>query len=222
MIPPWCYQIKRGEWSKMLGGQNEKEVYRDPTGGYRQLNLKEVAQAVVAFAGYPGEAKDRIRNFLNKDVVSSIARESEFSYDRIYVENVSAAQLMLPATLQRKIWRQVNADKDTHPWLEYARFHLIWLIGKLLKDHYEHTDILFSGPRSTVLTAHADDWFYPLYDVAVYAIESALNESEERGGFTGYREFFRSASNYRLVETNVSGSRRMAARYGNLTGKLPA
>ena len=31
----------------------------------------------VAFAGFPGEAKDKIRNFLNKESVSSIARESD-------------------------------------------------------------------------------------------------------------------------------------------------
>ena len=105
MNPPWFYQVKRGEWQRMLGGQREKEAYRDPAGGYRQLNSKEVAQAVVAFAGFPGEAKDKIRNFLNKESVSSIARESEFSYDGIYNDDVSATQLMLPALVQRRVWK---------------------------------------------------------------------------------------------------------------------
>ncbi len=222
MNPPWFYQIKRGEWSKMLGGQNDKEPYRDPAGGYRQLNLKDVAQAVVAFAGYPGEAKDKIRSFLNKDVVSSIARESEFSYDRIYTGSLTAAQLLLPAVLQRKIWRQVNADRESHPWLEYARFHLVWVIGKLLKDHYGQVDALFSPQRSNVLNASVGEWFKPLYDVAVAAIGNALAESERRGDFTGYREFFRSAINYRFVETNVEGALRLAGNFGDPLGNLPS
>ena len=57
----------------MMGGVSEKGKFRDSAGGYRKLNSKEVAQAVVAFAGYPAEAKDKIRNFLNKESVSSIA-----------------------------------------------------------------------------------------------------------------------------------------------------
>lgn len=37
LTPPWFYQVKRGEWSKMMGGPSEKERYRDPDGTYRQL-----------------------------------------------------------------------------------------------------------------------------------------------------------------------------------------
>ena len=101
--PPWFYQVKRGEWSKMLGGQYEKEKYRDPEGGYRKLTSKEVAQATVAFAGFPGEAKDKIRDFLNKEPLSGIAREGSLSYDRMYTQSLSARQLLLPAVIQRKV-----------------------------------------------------------------------------------------------------------------------
>ena len=221
LTPPWFYQVKRGEWSKMLGGQREKEAYRDPEGGYRQLNVKDVAQAVVSFAGYPGEAKDKIRNFLNKEEVSSIARESEFNYNRIYTDSVSAVQLLLPAIIQRKIWKQVTNDKQDDPWLEYARFHLIWLIGEILRDFYQAEDALFSAQRSNAVYTQVNDWFKPVYDVAVAAIRNALEESDRRGEFTGYREFFRSASNYRLIESNVQGALRLASNFGNPTQNLP-
>ena len=65
--PPWFYEVKRGEWSKMLGGASVKEAYRDQGGkGFRKLTIKEVAQAVLSFSGAPGEAKDKIRDFLGK------------------------------------------------------------------------------------------------------------------------------------------------------------
>ena len=221
MTPPWFYQTKRGEWQKMIGGSSEKEIYRDAEGRYRQLNSKEVAQAVVAFAGYPAEAKDKIRNFLNKDLVSSIARESEFSYDNIYTNSLKANQLLLPAVVQRKVWQQVVDDKATDSWLEYARFHMVWLIGELLRGHYNLSGILFPSNRASKLAVTLDDWFPPIYSVAVAAIRNALADSRQRGQFTGYREFFRSPANYRAIESNVRGALQMAANFGNPTANLP-
>ena len=221
MTPPWFYQIKRGEWQKMMGGASEKEIYRDPEGRYRQLNSKEVAQAVVAFAGYPAEAKDKIRNFLNKEPVSPIARESEFRYDNIYTNGLKADQLLLPAVVQRKVWRQVVDDKATDPWLEYARYYIVWLVGELLREHYGLSGILFPSNRASKLAATLDDWFRPIYSVAVAAIRNALADSTQRGHFTGYREFFRSPANYRAIESNVRGALQMAANFGNPTANLP-
>lgn len=95
----------------MIGGQSAKEPYRQSGREYRKLASKDVAQAVVSFAGFPGEAKDKIRDFLNKKPVSSIARESEFTYDSIYTDSATAEQLLLPAVVQRKTNKQVAVDK---------------------------------------------------------------------------------------------------------------
>ena len=220
--PPWFYQVKRGEWSKMLGGQYEKEKYRDPGGGYRRLTSKEVAQATVAFAGFPGEAKDKIRNFLNKETLSVIAREGSFSYDRIYTERLSARQLLLPAVIQRKVWKQVAEDKENEGWLEYARFHIIWLIGDVLRDSYgsEHS-FLFPAGRSETIAAEIDNWFRPIYNVAVAAIRNARQNSESRGEYSGHREFFRTASNYRAIESNRASALQMAKDFGDPTEGIP-
>ena len=222
MNPPWFYQVKRGEWQRMLGGQREKEAYRDPAGGYRQLNSKEVAQAVVAFAGFPGEAKDKIRNFLKKESVSSIARESEFSYAGIYNENVSATQLMLPALIQRKVWRQVVADKSSADWLDYARFHIVWLIGEILRDNYDQRDHLFSASRASTVSAQMDNWFDSIYQISVAAIRSSIEPIRNSDQYSGHREFFRSAANYRTMESNLRNAIQLASNFGNPMANLPA
>ncbi len=222
MTPPWFYQIKRGEWDKMIGGPSAKEPYREAEGGYRKLTSKEVAQAVVSFAGFPGEAKDKIRAFLNKEPVSSIARESEFSYEAIYTENVTAAQLLLPAVVQGKVWKQVEAEKSEEDWLVYARFHIVWLIGNLLREHYQLEGNLFPAHRATTVAERIDDWFMPLYTVAVTAIRNTLREAENRGTFTGNnREFFRTAASYRLMESFLAGASQMARTFGDPYAKLP-
>ena len=65
----------------MLGGQQEKECYQESHREFRQLTRKEVAQAVVSFASYLGEAKDNIRTFFNKETwfIDSAARKSRTS-----------------------------------------------------------------------------------------------------------------------------------------------
>lgn len=221
MTPKWFYQIKRGEWDKMIGGATAKEPYRDPEGGYRKLTSKEVAQAVVSFAGFPGEAKDKIRDFLNKDVVSSLARESEFYYGGIYTDSVSAAQLLLPAVIQRRVWKQVTADKGQESWLEYGRFHIVWLIGSLLRDHYDIEGNLFPANRAMTIAARINDWFERMYTLAVAAIRNALETASSDGTFTGYREFFRTPSTYRLMESNLLGASRLARTFGDPFEHLP-
>ena len=217
-IPPsWFYEIKRGEWQKMTD-QKQKENFRDQSGGFRRLNSKEVAQAVLAYSGFPGEAKDKIRNFLNKESVSSIAKESEFSYDGIYNGGVSAMQLMLPVLIQRRVWRQVVQDKSTADWLDYARFHVVWLVGEILRDHYGQTDRLFPPSKAFAVASEIENWFAPIYRVAVAAIRSSIEPIRNSDQYPGHREFFRTAANYRTMESNLRNAIELAS---DVTGSHP-
>ena len=222
MVPSWFYEIKRGQWTKMLGGPQERSRYQSSQGGFRKLTSKEIAQAVTAFAGFPGEAKDKIRSFLNKETLSSTARDGDFSYDGIYTNTLSAKQLLLPAVIQRMVWGQVAENTAHEEWLEYARFHIVWLIADLLRDHYElRSQHLLPTFRSEVLVAQIEDWFRSLYNVAVVAIRNARNEAERTGRYAGHREFFRTASNYRLIESMMHGSLQMAKDYQDPMATLP-
>ena len=222
MSPPWFYQIKRGEWGKTLGGPSEKEIYRDPAGGYRYITSKDVAQAVVAFAGFPGEAKDSIRKFLNKEVLMSVARESEIRYEHIYTEHLNAAQLLLPALIQRKVRKKVNEDKERYEWLDYARFHIIWLIGEILREHYEVDGNLFTQDRALRVTLSADDWFEHIYNIALISIDNFVQGLHDSGEFRGYRELFRTPINYRQIQSNVLSAIRLSQSFGNPMEHLPA
>ena len=221
MNPPWFYQIKRGEWDKMMVGPMDKEAYREPVGGFRRLDTKEVAQAVLAFAGFPGEAKDRIRNFLGKDPVPSISREGEITYDSVYNDTVSAAQLLLPAVIQRKVRQRVSADKGTIDWLEYARFHVVWLIGDFLREHYQLIDVLFPPSRASAVAASLNDWFDSKYDIAVAAIRSSIDPIRQSEKYPGHREFFRTPTNYRTIESNLRNAVQLASNFGDPAANLP-
>lgn len=225
MKPPWFYQVKRGEWSKMIGGPYDKEKFRDPEGGFRKLTSKEVAQAVVAFAGFPGEAKDKIRDFLNRqdEDISWNAKESPLTYRRIYTQSLNANQLLLPAIIQRKVWKQVAEDKKQDDWLEYARFHIVWVIGDVLRDHYKVAQLyLFPATRSDAIAMEMDKWFTQIYRVALVAIRNARQDAQTRGEYPGHREFFRTPASYRAIESNRVGALEMAKEFGDPTAGLPA
>lgn len=223
LTPPWFYEIKRGEWGKMLGGQREKERYQDPEGGYRKLTSKEVSQAVIAFAGFPGEAKDKIRDFLNKVPLSSIApHESKLNYEDVYNDSVIAVQLLLPAVTQRKVWKQVATEKESNEFLEYARFSIVWLIGQMLRDHYGIREGLFPADQSATILVPIEKWFIPLYNTAVITIQDTLERARDNDEFVGYREFFRTPSSYRRIHSNLRNSLRLAENYESPLANLPA
>ena len=87
----------------MLSG---REIPR--TGGYRKLTSKLSSAGISGLQRIPGEAKDRIRHFLNKDTIASLAKEGEFSYWKLYTDALSAKQLYLR---ERKVWKEVAEDE---------------------------------------------------------------------------------------------------------------
>ena len=220
--PKWFYQVKRGEWGRMIGGPAQKEIYRDPSGGFRKITSKEVAQAVVAFAGYPGEAKDGIGRFLNNESFPSVMREAEISYKGVFTDNVSAGQLLLPAVVQRKVRQKVNEDKEEFDWLEYARYHLIWLIGEILREHYSVDSELFPHDRANQVTIAADGWFDNIYSIALTTIQQFVEDLRDNDRFRGYRELFRTSSNYVQMKSKVASAIRLSQQFGNPMEHLPA
>ena len=220
--PKWFYQVKRGEWGRMIGGPPQKEIYRDLGGGFRKITSKEVAQSVMAFAGYPGEAKDGIGKFLNRESIVTVTRDSEINYEKIFTEYVRAAQLLLPAVIQRRVRERVNEDKEKYEWLEYARYHLIWLIGEILRDHYSIEGELFPHDRAHQVTVGIDDWFDGIYDIALIAVDEFVEGLKESREFRGYRELFRTPMNYRQIQSKVTNAIRLAQRISSPMAHLPA
>ena len=222
MDPPWFYQVKRGEWTRMLGTKSDKQKYLADNGTtYRKLTTKEVAQAVLAFAGLPGDAKDRIRFFLDKQILPHTSPSGEISYDQIYTSDLAADQLLLPASIQRKVWAKVAEEKSQEPWLEYARYHIVALIGSILREHYGVESYLFPAPRAKELVTKIEAWLPILYKTAVIAIRNARKEAEDNGNYAGHREYFRSAASHGQMQSRLKGALELARDYDDPMRALP-
>ena len=99
---------------------------------------------------------------------------------------------MLPAVIQRKVWENVAKHKEEEEWLDYSRYHIVGLIGKILRDHYRVESYLFPAPRARELAADAEVWLPLIYITAVNAIRNARSEAiekEEYGGPSGVFSF---------------------------------
>ncbi len=198
LSPRWFYEVKRGEWSKMVVGVIDKDEYRDIDGAYRRLKSIDVAQYTLSFLGFPGEAKDKIRFFL--------ADQLDVKYHELY-SKITAAQLLLPAIVYRRVIsavQQAKAAGVAPEWLEYARLHVLWLIGELIRGHYKFASGLLPRDRSVELSLSAEQWFPGLYRVALTALNITVAGAVASKTYGGHREFFRSASHYPTITGNLS------------------
>ena len=201
LTPPWFYQIKRSEWSRMTPSA-DKRKYAEPDRSYRWVKSKDVAQSLVAFLGFPGEAKDKIRLFFEGKLASE---HGELSYKEIYNESLSATQLLLPTVIHRSINSLLERDKVTvnYDWLDYSKLHLLWLIGELLRGKYGMSRDLFPRARAQALIESLEDWSSQLYRIARAAVYFAVEAARKAGRYRGHREFFRTSANYRDMVDNL-------------------
>ena len=183
--PPWFYEIKQGYWRFVL---SDRDKARFKTGRRkRHIEVQPLAQASLAFLGFPSVALDRVR-YVFQGIRSPEDREW---YERAFPNNVKAQQLILPWTLLQNILRQ-------KPSVRFANFHILWLLAKLLRDHYDVThDRYFSTDLSTRLVKAADDWFPDRYRIADFACLQAFRRARNiTTDDLEARDFFRGTGDY--------------------------
>ncbi len=215
----WFYEVKRGEWGHMTS-KVTRERFREDNGGFRRLKLKDVAQAVVAFLGFPGEAKDQIRSLFEGTLSSG---HDELSYKDLYNKDTRAIQLLLPALVQRRVIAAVAGDMGSpdiveaeREWLSYGRLHLVWLVGEMVRMRYQMDGRkLLPVDRSGALYGSMDHWFQGLYGTSKIALRNSVKLAKDRDTYRGPREFFRSSGNYGLVRDNLLNALEMAKDFGS-------
>ena len=190
--PPWFYEIKQGYWRFVL---SDREKARFKTGRRkRHIEVQPLAQASLAFLGFPSFALDRVR-YVFQGIRSPEDREW---YERAFPRNVKAQQLILPWTLLQHILRQDSSSR-----LRFANFHVLWLIARLLSEHYRVSgDQFFSSDLSLRLVRSVDDWLSDRYRIANLACRQAFRRARSiTGDEVDLRDFFRGTGDYGGADT---------------------
>ena len=187
--PPWFYEIKQGYWRFVL---SDRDKARFKTGRRkRHVEVQPLAQASLAFRGYPSVALDRVRYVFN----GIRSDEDRDWYVRAFPQNIKAEQLVLPWTLLQYILREKKKDKSS---LKFSNFHILWLISQMLRENYGTADDqYFSSELSNRLSKSMDDWFSRRYQIADLACLNALRRARSiTGDEVEVRDFFRGNRSY--------------------------
>ena len=168
--PPWFYEIKQGYWKAVLT-ENQRAIYK--TGGpKRHIEVQAMAQASLAFLGEPSVALDRVR-YVFRGIRSA---EDRVWYEKAFPPNVKAQQLILPWVCLRYIQRQ-------RPFLRFSKYHILWQIGTMLREHYGVTrEQYFSTDLSVRLASAIDSWLPDRFQVANVACRQAFRRARQISG----------------------------------------
>lgn len=180
--PPWYYEIKQGYWRFVL---SDREKARYKTGARkRHIEVQPMAQASLAFRGYPADALDRVR-FVFQGIRSSEERQW---YESAFPSGVKAQQMILP-------WQMLNFLAKQSPQLRFSNFHMLWLIAQFLRTHYEvESPYYFSVELSERLAGSCDTWLPDAYRVADNACFVAFQRARSvLGEELELRDFFRAS-----------------------------
>ena len=208
---PFFYELKRGEQKYIVGTRQ------------RKTTIKDVAQAMWAFIGYPSEAKDRLRE------IPRLYKNANSAYHEVFFEGVTAKHLLLPLEIHNRVKREwkkyVDARRDNTSQNYQdpgdARLHIVWLIGRMIaratdKPTYRDMDL------NTLdhITKRIDEWFPDAYafakdatdDTAYYFTRDNAPES------LTLRQVFRSTTCYSRFKTELD--RVLRGRFDELQRKI--
>ena len=187
LTPPIFFELRRGEYKYIAKTDVER------------VTVKDIAQAVWAFLGFPGEAKDRLR-----DIPRS--RETKTgAYHQVFPPEVQAEYLRLPWLVYERVkqeWENYYQEYQVRgDYREHGRLHVLWLIGRGLTKALGVPGYQQVSPAlARELANKIDNWFPILHSVAVDTISDVVNIENKVAARTGQamslRQLFRSSTDY--------------------------
>lgn len=186
--PPLFYELRRGQHKYMAGNPKAERV-----------TVKDIAQSMWAFMGFPGEAKDRLRD------VPRSKSASKGAYEQVFSPKTEAERLRFPWLVYNKVqdeWKTYSesigkrSDERAH-----GRLHILWLIGRSIVQQ-QGSSTYQDLPISTVerLNETLEEWFPDHHQIAVdtvkYVVDVQQGIAEASGGQIQLRQLFRSAEYY--------------------------
>ena len=197
LTPNIFYELRRGEHRYEAGGEPSTKV-----------TIKDIAQANWAFVGFPGEAKDRLREIpRSKDQATGAYRE-------VFYSGVEAERLRLPWIVYKRIqedWNQyVARTGERGDFRAHGRLHILWLVGLGLirKERVEHYRNMRLS-RIDELYHSIDEWFPDLHEIAIESIEYIVDVergiSQGQGRPLSLRQLFRSSFYYEKFTSRHEG-----------------
>ena len=189
--PQVFYELRRGEHKYIAHSYAHR------------ITIKDVAQTTWAFLGFPGEAKDRLREIPRSRL------KSEGPYHDVFFPNVTASYLYLPWLTYEKVREEhrnyVEQTGERGDYREHGRLYILWLRGRGLTEVAGKASYREFGPKyASTLVENIGNWFHELHRIALETLSDVVDVQAQAAEITGQqlslRQLFRSSSHYHLFE----------------------
>ena len=148
--PRWFYEYKRGTWNTDFRTTRAKRPYLGKPFAPRRIQMKDLAQACLAFQGRPDDAADKVASYF--------AREER--YRQVFPTTCQAQQLLLPHILFLKATERAKANYEKYSWsTSYLRFPMVSCVSKAIRYLLQDSpSSYFGSDKAAKILSTIDLW----------------------------------------------------------------
>ena len=171
--PRWFYEHKRGTWNTDFRTARTKSPYVGESYAPRRIQMKDLAQACLAFQGRPDDAADRVASYF----------ASEERYRQVFPTTCQAQQLLLPHVLFLKADEIAKNNSDKYSWsTSYLRYPMVSCVSKALRYLLKDSSPSYFGSEiSASILSTLDEWAPRLFPLVFQELARSINKEADSG-----------------------------------------
>ncbi len=171
--PRWFYEYKRGTWNTEFRTTTAKSPYVGEPYAPRRIQMKDLAQACLAFQGRPDDSVDRISSYF----------ASEERYRQVFPTTCQAQQLLLPYTLFLKADEIAKGEKEEYSWsTSYLRYPTVSCVSRALRYLTDDSPMPYFGSEASAkIMSTLDEWAPKLFPVVFEELAKSVEKEAQSG-----------------------------------------
>lgn len=171
--PRWFYEYKRGTWNTDFRTASVRAPYIGGPYTPRRIQMKDLAQACLAFQGRPDDSADRI----------SLYFASEERYRQVFPINCQAQQLLLPYVLFLRADEIAKSKRDKYAWsTSYLRYPMVSCVSKALCHLLKEPQLTYFGSEvSASIMETLNDWASSLFPMIFEELAKSVDKEAQTG-----------------------------------------
>lgn len=173
LSPRWFYEYKRGTWNTDFRTIRAKSPYVGEPYAPRRIQMKDLAQACLAFQGRPDDSADRVASYF----------AFEERYREVFPTTCQAQQLLLPHILFLKANEVAKFNSSKYSWsTSYLRYPMVSCVAKVLRYLLKDSDESYFGSEmSASVIATLNDWAPDLFPLVFEELARSVERAAQSG-----------------------------------------
>ena len=173
LTPRWFYEYKRGTWNTDYRTASMRAPYVGEPYAPRRIQMKDLAQACLAFQGRPDDSVDRISSYF----------ASEERYRQVFPTTCQAQQLLLPYVLYLKADEIAKGNREQYSWsTSYLRYPMVSCVSKALFYLLDDSPISYFGSEVSVdIMSTLDEWAPMLFPLIFEELAKSVDNEAQSG-----------------------------------------